>query len=75
MPIVKKAETLTLTTKIPRELHDQLDEMRKLAKDNGFDYDPADAIIKALRKDIEVSKGEIKEEVSARKVAASARSE
>lgn len=75
MPVLKRAETLTLTTKVPRELHDQLDDMRKYAKEHGFEYDPADAIIKALRKDIDTSKSEIKEEIQKRKLTSDHRSE
>ena len=55
MAIVSKEETLAFNFKIPRELHDEVDKVRKLAKDLGVSYDPSAALAKALKKDLVAS--------------------
>lgn len=52
MALVKKEETLSFAVKIPRTLHDELDNLRAQAKAVGGIYDPVPAVIKALRKDM-----------------------
>lgn len=60
MPIVKKTETLAISFKVDRKLHDKLDQIRTLAKKNGVEYDPTDALTKALQKDIDSATDELK---------------
>lgn len=55
MSIVTKEATLTFAFKIPRDLHDEVDKVRKLAKQHGASYDPSPMLIKALRKDLAAS--------------------
>lgn len=50
--LVKKDDLLSFTVRIPRQLHDELDKIREAAKTVDATYDPAPALIKALRKDI-----------------------
>lgn len=52
MAIVSKEETLAINFRISRELHDEVDHVRKIAKDLGVTYDPSKALAKALKKDI-----------------------
>jgi hypothetical protein len=59
MPLVSPQDTLTLTIKIPRELHDLNDEIRDLAKRKGMVFDPTPALIKALEKDIDAARREL----------------
>ena len=61
MGIVKKTETLTLSLKVPRQLHDEVDQIRALAKKHGVEYDYTDALVKALKKDIDASKSDIEQ--------------
>lgn len=61
MPIVKKTETLALSFKIERKLHDKLDELRALAKKNGVDYDPTGALTKALQRDMDSAHADLKQ--------------
>ena len=56
MVIKLKDSRLVFTVKIARDLHDELDKMRALAKTQGAEYDPSEAVEKALRKDIAASK-------------------
>jgi len=59
MPIVKKTEMLAISFKVDRKLHDKLDEIRTLAKKNGVEYDPTEALTKALQKDVDSASDEL----------------
>jgi predicted nucleic acid-binding Zn-ribbon protein len=61
MALTKKEDTLSLTVKISRELHDEVDKIRGMAKKANAVYDPTPAIEKALRKDIAATKKELEE--------------
>lgn len=60
---MKKDDTLTLNVKVPRELHDKVDDIREMAKAKGHTYDPAPALIKALEKDLAAAFKELQDPV------------
>lgn len=59
MALIKKDDLLTLTIKIPRKLHDEVDAVRDAAKKINAAYDPAPRLIKALEKDLAATRREI----------------
>lgn len=59
MALIKKEETLTLTIKIPRKLHDEVDALRDAARKLNASYDPTPRLIKALEKDLAATRREI----------------
>lgn len=61
MALVKKEDLLTMNIKIPRKLHDEVDELRSRAKKLNAVYDPAPRLIKALEKDLATTRREIEE--------------
>lgn len=60
MPIAKKEEQLALSVRIPRALHDRIDEVRALAKKIGCDYEINSVVVEVLEKDVEKSLKELK---------------
>ena len=60
MPIVKKNETLAISFKVDRKLHDKLDEIKQKARKLGVEYDPSEALSKALQKDIDSANNDLK---------------
>jgi hypothetical protein len=52
----KPRDFLSYSVMIPRDLFNELDDMRTMAIKCGTLYDPTDAIIKALRLDLKKSK-------------------
>lgn len=59
MSLIKKQELLTLTIRIPRELHDEVDAVRDAAKKINATYDPTPRLVKALQKDLAATRREI----------------
>lgn len=60
MPIIKRNDVLVMSFKIPRQLHNRLDQIKSSAKKNNLEYDPTDALIKALEKDLDSAEKDIK---------------
>jgi len=60
MGLVKREDKLSLTIKISRDLHDEIDRIRKEAKEISAQYDPAEVVERALRKDIARTRKQIK---------------
>ncbi len=50
--LVKKEEVLSFSFKIPRDLHDEIDNIREKAKQVQATYDPTASLVRALKKDI-----------------------
>lgn len=59
MGLVKKEEMLAMPFRVTRELHDEVDAVRKLAKSVGASYDPSEALHKALKKDLAATRAQI----------------
>lgn len=60
--LVKKEDTLVFNMRIPRDLHDEVDEVRAAAKSINAAYDPSAILVKALRKDLAVTRKQIEAE-------------
>lgn len=59
MGLTTKEKVLQFSFRIPRTLHDEVDEVRELAKSVGSAYDPHSALEKALRKDLASTRKQI----------------
>ncbi|WP_395398590.1 hypothetical protein ACHMW6_00210 (plasmid) [Pseudoduganella sp. UC29_106] len=52
MAIREKQSQLSFSVKIPRDLHDKIDEVREAAKKLGVVYDPSGVVARALERDV-----------------------
>lgn len=63
MALLKAEDFLTITVKVPKELHSKLDDVKAKAKAKGFTYDPTDAIVSAIEKDIKKATKDLSDSV------------
>jgi hypothetical protein len=61
MALINKEDLLAFAVKIPREIHDEIDAVRALAKSVNATYDPHKAVVKALKRDLAVTRKQIED--------------